>query len=254
MSQSGGRMSNTARKQSRGRESGAESNKRLSRRQNQRNVVHSAARRQSMLCRSTTYRAHQDPASHETPGMARHPRTWTRYSACRCRGSRGRHSVGRSRPQSAIHYAIVAKGKLAHSDPGSRLGAGPPAQPHQEHPGSARADRVRTGCSLGGKVRSAIKNIRRASGNFARDWWTCDARRALGLRGPGVAAPHEVTVGTDTTNLDRKIDAGARESCSQLKSKRKRRNGPIGNWKGQSMNDQLAGPGRPSMLMLLTET
>jgi hypothetical protein len=60
----------------------------------------------------------------------------------------------------------------------------------------------------------------------------------------------------DTRNVDRnlKIDAGkagARESCSQLKSKRKRRNGPFGNLnlKGQSMNYQQARAGLHMMLM-----
>ena len=107
-------------------------------------------------------------------------------------------------------------------------------------------------------MRSAIKNGRRASGGFSvretSESSRSDVRRPKGVGRPGgVAATHDV--GTDTRNVDRKIDAGkagARDPCSQLKSKRTRP-GRNGNLKGQLMNSIVPsrpGPGLPSMLML----
>jgi hypothetical protein len=140
------------------------------------NVVHSAARQRSMLCRSTTYRA-QQASRHGTVAVSAAPAHPARRIACRWRGSRGRRSVGRSRPQRAIYCAIEAKKYSAHSGPG--LGAGPPAQPTPERPDP----RARTGCipwweweegTVGDQ--ECQESVRR----FARDVWSCNARRALG--------------------------------------------------------------------------
>ncbi len=83
---------------------------------------------------------------------------------------------------------------------------------------------------------------------FARDMWSCDARRALG----GVWRRHTRWAQTQGIE-DRKSIAEKQvheKSCKVVLSKRKRRNGSRA--KLEVISDKLpTGPGRPSMLMLL---
>ena len=121
------------------------------------NVVHSAARQRSTLCRSTTYRA-QHP-SRDGGGAAPTQRAWPRPA---CGGVVvGRRSVGRSRPQRAIYYTIVAKEnwRTATQDRAPARPTAPPSGPRIR----ARGRRCGPGSGEGGRVRSAIKNVRRAS-------------------------------------------------------------------------------------------
>jgi hypothetical protein len=127
-------------------------------------------RKCSALCSSTTVDA-VSASRHGTVVVSAAPAHPARRIACRWWGSRGRSSVGRSRPQ--------AKKYSAHSGPG--LGAGPPAQPTLERPDP----RARTGCipwweweegTVGPGDQKCQESVRR----FARDVWSCNARRALG--------------------------------------------------------------------------
>jgi hypothetical protein len=108
-------MSNTAQRQSRGRElhRGQDRTEAISG-----NVVRSAARRQSMLCRSTTYRAHQarDP-SRDSDGHGVPPTGWTSGREV------GNGAASAAADRSAQFTVPSRQRKLAHGDPGS--GAGP---------------------------------------------------------------------------------------------------------------------------------
>jgi hypothetical protein len=89
----------------------------------------------------------------------------------------GRHSDGRGRPQRAIYCAIVAK-EIGARRPG--YGRRPASPPHPVSPRSARAD---GGTAPGmGKGGGAVGNqeCQESVMRFARDAWSCDARRALG--------------------------------------------------------------------------
>ena len=90
----------------------------------------------------------------------------------------GRRSVGRSRPQRAIYYAIVAKENWRTATR-NRAPACPPTPPGA-HKIRARADGAayRGGGERGGAIGN--QGCRRASCGFARDECACDARRALG--------------------------------------------------------------------------
>ena len=162
------------------------------------NVVHSAARQRSTLCRSTTYRA-QQASRHGTVAVSAAPAHPARRIACRWRGSRGRHSVGRSRPQRAIYCAIEAKKYSAPQRP--RIGRWPACPTHPGAPGSARADRVHTVVGMGGGYgrRSRMSGERQA---------VC-ARRVVVQRpqgvGWGVVEPHEVGTNTKESKIANRL-------------------------------------------------
>ena len=103
------------------------------------NVVHSAARQRSMLCRSTTYRAHQ---RHETVVRERHPRigqgAWPA-----CRGVVGDGTASAVADRSAQFTAPswqCHRGERKCSARRPRSGRRPARPPHPGRPGSARTD------------------------------------------------------------------------------------------------------------------
>jgi hypothetical protein len=147
--------------------------------------VHSAARHQSMLCRSTTYRAQSISSRHEHVVVmfgAQHPRigqgTWPVCGGVVV----GRHCVSSGRPQSTIYCAIMIVAKDNGGTATQEWAQAPPPSPHPAHPGlRARANggggEYREG--EGGRLRSVIENVRRASGGLRE---TCHGGRATPQR------------------------------------------------------------------------
>jgi len=126
-----------------------------------------------------------------------------RRLACPWRVVVGRHGVGRGRPQRAIYCAIVAK-EIGARRPG--YGRRPASPPHPVSPRSARAD---GGTAPGmGKGGGAVGNqeCQESVMRFARDAWSCDARRALG----GVWRRHTRWARSQGTNIAKSLlKAGA---------------------------------------------